>query len=153
MLKIKCDINQQYFKTVDIKFVKSWKNWRFKGEINKESVNDIQIYAIRRWTHCLQSMQDRAIQSRTELRLNAEIQDQEQKLTDLKLRCEQQRTHLSKCGAANTIPNDGAVSPTLSQHWPISELVYCVLVESGRCNWLNEEPFVEFVARPTSIKR
>jgi hypothetical protein len=41
-------------------------------------------------------MQDRAIKSRTELRLNADFQELQQKLIDFKLEKEEARTKLSK---------------------------------------------------------
>ena len=40
-------------------------------------------------------MQDKAIQARTELRLNTELQNQEQKLAEFKLEKEKQRIQLS----------------------------------------------------------
>ena len=41
-------------------------------------------------------MQDNAVQSRTKLRLQAELQEQEQKLVDFKLKKEKDRIELSK---------------------------------------------------------
>ena len=39
-------------------------------------------------------MQDRAIQSRTQLRLDAELEEQKQKLVDFKLNKERERTEM-----------------------------------------------------------
>ena len=41
-------------------------------------------------------MQNSAIKSRTELRLNTEIEEQQQKITDYKLNMEHKRTELSE---------------------------------------------------------
>ncbi len=46
--------------------------------------------------NCMQAMQDSAIQSRTEMRLNADLEQMKQKLTDFKLEKEQARTKLRK---------------------------------------------------------
>ena len=43
-----------------------------------------------------QLMQNSAIESRTQLRLNTEIEEQKQKLADLKVTKEQERTKLSR---------------------------------------------------------
>ncbi|KAK3107245.1 hypothetical protein FSP39_010168 [Pinctada imbricata] len=45
----------------------------------------------------LQEMQNAAIQSRTQIRLNAEIEEQKQKLVDFKLSREQERSKLGTC--------------------------------------------------------
>lgn len=44
----------------------------------------------------MQTMQDNAVQARTKLRLQAELQEQEQKLADFKLKREKDRIDLSE---------------------------------------------------------
>ncbi|XP_064650600.1 uncharacterized protein LOC135502048 [Lineus longissimus] len=64
----------------------------------------------------LQAMQDSAIQSRTQMRLNAEIQDQQQKLTDFKLSKEQARTELRQSTEKNKMEHEQKVQGLRQEH-------------------------------------